>query len=233
MTAADLLRAVTAAGVTLRVDGDRLALRPASRLSPDLLAEVRRLKPELIALLRALVANDPLERRARELLEEAKGTHGVTITDEEGALAYYRAVARLVARGEDEEREAIQAEERGRVVDLPAHRRTIEGLLRTASPVASLPGAVRCRRCGAGVWAPPHGRGRVPPFAASANVRGGDDPGPAVGGGAADRREHLRGPRWGAPRPPSPPPSASSDVRASGSMTSSRRSRRRRRRCGR
>lgn len=105
---------------------------------------------------------DPLERKARALLEEAKRTPGVTITDEEKALALYRSIARLAARGEDEEREAIQTEERGRVVDLATHRRTIEGLLRAASPVASLPGAVRCRRCGAGVWVSPSWPGPRP-----------------------------------------------------------------------
>ncbi len=52
MTAADLLGRLQARGVALRVvDGDRLRLRPAHAVSAEELAELRRLKPEVMRLL--------------------------------------------------------------------------------------------------------------------------------------------------------------------------------------
>lgn len=135
MTAADLLRAVTEAGATLEVVGNRLGVRPASKVPPDLLAEVKRHKHELIAFLRGEAANAPLDHRARALPEETGNISGVTITDEERALAHYRAVARRAAAGEDEEREAIQREEEAPMADPAAHQRLVAALLQVATPL--------------------------------------------------------------------------------------------------
>ena len=57
MTPAALLTALADAGIGAAADGDALVLRPASAVPPDLLAECRRLKPELLALLRSDAAN--------------------------------------------------------------------------------------------------------------------------------------------------------------------------------
>ena len=52
MTATALLEQVHALGVDVCVVGDRLRLRPASRLSPELIATLRAHKAELLAALR-------------------------------------------------------------------------------------------------------------------------------------------------------------------------------------
>ena len=57
MTPAAVLTALAEAGIGATADGDALVLRPASAVPPDLLAECRRLKPELLALLRSDAAN--------------------------------------------------------------------------------------------------------------------------------------------------------------------------------
>lgn len=44
-------------GIEMRVSGDSLVLSPPGRTPPDLLAEAKRLKPELLELLRAEAAN--------------------------------------------------------------------------------------------------------------------------------------------------------------------------------
>jgi hypothetical protein len=54
--AAAILDRLAQLGVAARADGDALRLRPASMVPTDLLAEVRALKPTLLAL---LAANDP------------------------------------------------------------------------------------------------------------------------------------------------------------------------------
>jgi len=55
VTARDLLVELDRRGVTARVVGDRLRLRPADALDDVLLAEARRLKPELLRLLASTV----------------------------------------------------------------------------------------------------------------------------------------------------------------------------------
>ena len=63
MTAVELLSELRALDVELAVSGDRLRYRPADALSPDLLADLQALKPELIELLRWPEASlDYLER---------------------------------------------------------------------------------------------------------------------------------------------------------------------------
>ena len=57
--ARDLLGRLDAAGVTLALDGDsNLRLKAAAAPPADLLAECRRLKPELLTLLRSETANE-------------------------------------------------------------------------------------------------------------------------------------------------------------------------------
>ena len=56
MTAAAALARLHDLAVTAEARGDRLALRPASAIHPDLLAEVRARKAEVLALLAADVA---------------------------------------------------------------------------------------------------------------------------------------------------------------------------------
>jgi hypothetical protein len=51
MGAAALLADLAGAGLTITVDGDRLVIRPASKLTPPLRAAVRDAKPELLTLL--------------------------------------------------------------------------------------------------------------------------------------------------------------------------------------
>jgi hypothetical protein len=55
---AGLLAQVRALGVTVRVSGDNLALRPISAVPDGLKAALRAAKPELLALLRAEAAAD-------------------------------------------------------------------------------------------------------------------------------------------------------------------------------
>ncbi len=52
MTALDLLDELAARGVTVIPDGNRLRLRPASALPPELVAAVRAAKPEILTVLR-------------------------------------------------------------------------------------------------------------------------------------------------------------------------------------
>jgi hypothetical protein len=61
MTAQDLLLTLQARGVRVRVVGDHLRLAPPAALSPELLAEVRAHKPEIIAVLTAAVITTPAE----------------------------------------------------------------------------------------------------------------------------------------------------------------------------
>ena len=51
MGARDLLAALTGAGFTIAVDGDRLVIRPWSKLSESMRDALREAKPELLALL--------------------------------------------------------------------------------------------------------------------------------------------------------------------------------------
>jgi hypothetical protein len=51
MTARDLLASLAASGVSVRIEGDALKLRPAAALDDELRAEIRSLKPAIIQLL--------------------------------------------------------------------------------------------------------------------------------------------------------------------------------------
>ena len=51
MGARDLLARLADSGVTVAADGDRLLIRPASKLTDDMRGELRALKPEVLALL--------------------------------------------------------------------------------------------------------------------------------------------------------------------------------------
>jgi hypothetical protein len=51
VTANDLLAELRAAGVELKADGDRILVRPAGALTPELRASIQRLKPVVLALL--------------------------------------------------------------------------------------------------------------------------------------------------------------------------------------
>ncbi len=62
----------------------------------------------------------------------------------------------------DEERAAIMAEESGPMLPAAAHAETVAGLLRAASPLAGLPGAWPCPRCGRGIWVSPSWPGPKP-----------------------------------------------------------------------
>ena len=53
MTALSILAQATAAGLTLRPCGDRIRFKPMGNMTPELLAEVREHKAELVSLLRA------------------------------------------------------------------------------------------------------------------------------------------------------------------------------------
>lgn len=53
MTAGTILDRLRALGVTARADGETLRLRPASAVPPDLLAEAKARKVELLALIRS------------------------------------------------------------------------------------------------------------------------------------------------------------------------------------
>jgi hypothetical protein len=66
VTALDTLRAARAAGVHLEVDGGRLLASPRERLNDTLRAALRRLKPDLLALLVA----PPLGAADRVAIEE-------------------------------------------------------------------------------------------------------------------------------------------------------------------
>ncbi len=52
MTATALLEEIRLLGVDVQVNGDRLRLRPACRLTPEFVEKLRACKPELLAVLR-------------------------------------------------------------------------------------------------------------------------------------------------------------------------------------
>jgi TubC N-terminal docking domain len=52
MTPVDVLKAAAHLGLTLRINGDKLRVEPAERLSPDFAEVLRAHKPELLALLK-------------------------------------------------------------------------------------------------------------------------------------------------------------------------------------
>ena len=57
MTPRAMVNALQRLGIEMRVSGDSLVLSPPGKTPPDLLAEAKRLKPELLALLRSETAN--------------------------------------------------------------------------------------------------------------------------------------------------------------------------------
>ncbi|MCH7533901.1 MAG: hypothetical protein IIB36_19360 [Gemmatimonadetes bacterium] len=72
MTAADLLRVVREQGVELTPDGDQLRYRgPREALTPDMLIELKRLKPDILALLSTPHETHPCSRCQRFTFPEA------------------------------------------------------------------------------------------------------------------------------------------------------------------
>ncbi len=111
MTAAATLARLRALGVTAEVHGDRLTLRPASAIPPDLLAEVRANKAEVLALLAAKAAAPP----SASAVGEAPDAWGLTAADRAAAMARLRAPTLPPASAEqaaDEaaDRDAVAAE---------------------------------------------------------------------------------------------------------------------------
>jgi len=51
-TATQIIETLTQLGVTLRANGDRLRIEPASRVPADLLLRIREAKPEILAVIR-------------------------------------------------------------------------------------------------------------------------------------------------------------------------------------
>lgn len=140
------------AGVTLALDADRNLEWQAEADPPaDLLAEARRLKPELIALLQAELANDagsanpglpadPLRASEHDAVDQA-----------------YEVAERL----------AIAAEEGLPVVSPEAHAAAVRALQRVALPLPGTPlygarDAYACGRCGRGIWVSPSWPGPAP-----------------------------------------------------------------------
>ena len=173
--ARDLLGRLDAAGVRLALDRHgNLEWQAAAEPPADLLAEARRLKPALLALLRSEAANAnggglaaptdaDVEALARTLLAEAARNPAVTRIDEAKATLYYKGEAKRrldlirqraidATTGPDIEREAIEAEEHQPMAAPDDHKRAVAGLLLAASPLAGLPGARPCRSCGRGIW---------------------------------------------------------------------------------
>jgi|UniRef100_A0A8J4M6N3 hypothetical protein len=170
--AAKLRERLEAAGITLAIgEQNNLEWQSEADPPPELLAEARRLKPELLALLRAEAANDPgaeVEALAEALLAEAERHPATRIPDRAKALAYYRseALRRLAlirqraidaTTGPDIERAALMAEEAAPMASPEEHRAIVSGLL-----LAGLPGALACRGCGRGIWRSPSCRGAPP-----------------------------------------------------------------------
>ena len=174
MTPRAMVDALQRLGIEMRVSGDSLVLSPPGKTPPDLLAEARRLKPALLALLRSEAANAnggglaaptdaDVEALARTLLAEAARNPAVTRIDAAKATLYYRAEAkrrldlirqraRDATTGPDPERRAIMAEEHQPMTSPEDHAEAVAGLMRAASPLAGLPGARACRICGRGIW---------------------------------------------------------------------------------
>lgn len=72
MGARDLLERATAAGFSVVADGDALVIRPASKLTDELRAELRAAKPELLALLTRRPAAEPQQGRGPYRLSKAE-----------------------------------------------------------------------------------------------------------------------------------------------------------------
>ena len=112
MTAAAAVARLRALGVTAEARGDRLALRPASAVPPDLLADLRALKAEVLAL---LAANDAATAVPVSPTAEASDAWGMTAADRAAAMARLRSPAQRAASPEQvaaeaADRDAIAAE---------------------------------------------------------------------------------------------------------------------------
>jgi hypothetical protein len=68
---AALLAQMRSLGVTIAADGDNLTIRPASKLAPELRAQLRAAKPELLALLRTEAAAQPSAPQPPDPLDSA------------------------------------------------------------------------------------------------------------------------------------------------------------------
>lgn len=92
MGARDLLADLAGLGVTVTAHGDRLVIRPASKLTDDIRERLRAAKPELLAVL----AGKPECRPYRLTSAEADAAHADPWDD--GAIARFQARAGLIRR---------------------------------------------------------------------------------------------------------------------------------------
>lgn len=114
----NLLSPLTAAGLTVRVvNGDRLSVAPATRLTDDLRRHICQHKPELLAL---LVANDPQHQNVAIEFHFRAGGGGVLI-DHDG---YESAVLDITERWGDR-------------IDLPDLIATLKGMDQAAQVEAA------------------------------------------------------------------------------------------------
>ncbi len=141
-----LLARLEAAGVAMELspDGVGLDLQAATAPAADLLAEMRRLKPEIMALLLAeRAANDARPSQRFDMSEGGKCPPSAPVAPADDPA------------GPDEERAVM--------MPAKAHAETVAALLRAASPLAGTPGARPCRSCGRGIWVSPSSPGPHPP----------------------------------------------------------------------
>ncbi len=75
MGARELLADLTAAGLSVAADGDRLVIRPASRLTDAMRATVRDVKADLLALLKPTETEAPTARIYRLTHQQADAAH--------------------------------------------------------------------------------------------------------------------------------------------------------------
>ena len=93
MGAREVLDRLSQLGVTAVLEDSRLFLEPGSRIPADLLSEVRRHKPEIIAYLRKpRLVNAPPEWHAREVADRVETEGGAIFWSEVLAdvVAFYR-----------------------------------------------------------------------------------------------------------------------------------------------
>ena len=159
-----LLARLEAAGVVvgLSPDGAGLSLQAATAPAPDLLAEMRRLKPEIVRLLAGRSANDALPCPQFDDSEGGKDPPSAPAAPAMRRLDLYRRRAADATSGDDPEREALMAEEAAPTLPAERHAETVAALLLAASPLAGVPGAVACRSCQRGIWCSPSWRGPAP-----------------------------------------------------------------------
>ena len=151
-----LMARLEAAGVAVELspDGAGLALQAPAAPPPDLLAEMRRLKPEIIRLLAERAANGTLLSPLFEDSEDGISAHSA------------------LAPCPDPEREAIMGEEAAVLTARVQPLSLTTGLLLAASPLAGVPGAWPCPGCGRGIWVSPSWRGPAPIVCRSCELEG-------------------------------------------------------------